>query len=112
VHGWKDRWSNGGPAPQLFLRKHEDENVIYDSRSGQSVEYAIPHVTAKMLHSMEVKPKDLVDLSREFATVSEFDVTKEMAFLQEKGLVFEEKERYLSVALIAKNGANRPRFKL
>jgi ribosomal peptide maturation radical SAM protein 1 len=105
VDGWKNRWSNGGPAPQLFLRRNGNENVIYDSRSGQAVEYDISDVNAKMLHSMEVKPKDLVDLGREFASISGFDAAKEMAFLQEKGLVFEETGRYLSVALIAKNGA-------
>jgi ribosomal peptide maturation radical SAM protein 1 len=105
VENWKVRWDDGGPPPQLFLRKHEDENVIYDSRYGKSVEYAIPDVSAKMLHSLEVKPKDLVDLGREFAAVDGFDAVKEMAYLQEKGLVFEEKGRYLSVALIAKNGA-------
>ena len=102
VEQWKVRWDNGGPPPKLFLRKQEDKNVIYDSRYGKSVEYAISDVGARILHSVEVKPKDLVDLGREF---SGFDATKEMAFLQEKGLVFEEKGRYLSVALIAKNGA-------
>lgn len=105
VHRWKECWSNGGPPPQLFLSKQQDENVIYDSRSGQGVEYVIPDVSARILHSVEVKPKDLIDLGREFAAVSGFDAAKEIAYLQEKGLVFEEKGRYLSVALIAKNGA-------
>jgi len=105
VNRWKNRWTNGGPPPQLFLRKIDDKNLIYDSRSAQAVEYAVSDVTAKMLHSMEVKMKDLVDLGREFASVPGFDVEKEMAFLQEKGLVFEEKGRFLTVALIAKNGA-------
>jgi|SRR5215216_1558557 len=105
VNRWKNRWSNGGPPPQLFLHKTEDKNMIYDSRAGQAVEYAVSDVTAKMLHSMEVKTKDLVDLGREFASVPGFDAEKEMAFLQEKGLVFEEKGRFLTVALIAKNGA-------
>ena len=99
---WKARWSNGGPPPQLFLSKREDKNVIYDSRFGPGVEYAISDVSAGMLHSMEIKAKDLVDLGREFAGS---DPEKEMSFLQEKGLVFEEKGRFLSVALIAKNGA-------
>jgi ribosomal peptide maturation radical SAM protein 1 len=102
VAQWQGRWTNGGPPPQLFLRKHEDENVIYDSRYGKGVEYAIPDISAGILHSVEIKPKDLVDLGREF---SGFDAAKEIAYLQEKGLVFEEKGRYLSVALIAKNGA-------
>ena len=105
VEQWIGCWNNGGPPPQLFLRKEQDENVIYDSRIGQGIEYVIPDVSARILHSVEIKPKDLIDLSREFAAVSGFDAAKEMAYLQEKGLVFEEKGRYLNVALIAKNGA-------
>lgn len=105
VNGWKNCWGNGGLPPQLFLRKDGDENVIYDSRTGKANEYSISEVEARMLHSMEVKPKDLVDLGREFADFSGFDATKEMAWLQEKGLVFEEKGRFLTVALIQKNGA-------
>jgi ribosomal peptide maturation radical SAM protein 1 len=102
VEQWKRRWTNGGPPPQLFLSKRDDQYFIYDSRFGPGVEYAISDVNARMLHSMEIKPKDLVDLSREFAGC---DAEKEMGFLQEKGLVFEEHGRFLSVALIAKNGA-------
>ena len=102
VEQWKVRWDNGGHPPQLFLRKDESENVIYDSRYGKSIEYAISDVSARILHSMEVKTKDLVDISREFSGV---DAAQEIAYLQDKGLVFEEKGRYLSVALIAKNGA-------
>ena len=105
VNRWKGCWSNGGLPPQLFLRREGNENVIYDSRSGKADEYTISDVSAKMLHSMEIKPRDLVDVGREFTSVAGFDVEKEMAYLREKGLVFEEKGRFLTVALIAKNGA-------
>ena len=105
VNRWKGCWSNGGLPPQLFLRKEGDKNIIYDSRSGKADEYTISDVNAKMLHSMEIKTKDLVDIGREFGSVAGFDAAKEMNFLKEKGLVFEEKGRFLSVALIAKNGA-------
>ena len=105
VNRWKGCWSNGGLPPQLFLRKEGDENVVYDSRSGKADEYTISDVSAKMLHSMEIKPKDLIDVGREFASVAGFSVEKEMGYLKEKGLVFEEKGRFLTVALIAKNGA-------
>jgi ribosomal peptide maturation radical SAM protein 1 len=105
VQRWKNLWSNGGLPPQLFLRQEGNEYVMYDSRSGTAVEYAISDVTARMLRSMEIKPKDLIDLGREFSAVPGFDATKEMAYLQEKGLVFEEKGRFLTVALIAKTEA-------
>ena len=105
VHRWKNSWSNGGLPPQLFMRQEGDGYVIYDSRSGKAVEYAISDVTARMLRSMEIKPKDLVDIGREFSAVPGFDAAKEMADLQEKGLVFEEKGRFLTVALIAKTEA-------
>lgn len=102
VNRWKSSWNNGGLPPQLFLRDEGGEYVIYDSRSGKAEEYAISDVQARMLRSMEIKPKDPVDLAREFSSV---DAAKELAYLQEKGLVFEEKGRFLTVALIAKGEA-------
>lgn len=105
VQRWKNAWSNGGLPPQLSMREEGDEFVIYDSRSGKAEEYAISNVHARMLRSMELKPKDPIDLARELSSMPGIDAAKELAYLQEKGLVFEEKGRFLTVALIAKNEA-------
>ena len=105
VQRWKNAWSNGGLPPQLSMREEGDEFVIYDSRSGKAEEYAITKVHARMLRSMEIKPKDPIDLARELSSVPGIDAGKELAYLQEKGLVFEEKGRFLTVALIARSEA-------
>jgi len=101
VDRWLGLWKNDKLLPQLFLRESENgnESLVHDSRSGQVVEHAIGEVSLRILKSIAGKPKELVDLAKEFHAVAGFDAGREVAFLRERGLVFEENGRFLSLVL-------------
>jgi ribosomal peptide maturation radical SAM protein 1 len=100
VDFWKERWKNTGQDlhPQLFSRQDASLNVIYDSRSGEAIEYEISPAAMQVL-GLLAKPMKLSDLASKLAHIPHLDPAKEVSSLQERGLLFEEGERYLSVVL-------------
>lgn len=99
---WIDLWSDEG-HPELTLHKQGDQNVIRDSRSGELKEYPISDVSSRILHLM-MDTKRTGDVAKEFADVAGFDAAREIAFLREKGLIFEEDNRFMSLVL-TRNGS-------
>jgi len=106
IDHWVESWKNSDRIhPQLFLRENGNESLICDSRSGQILEHRIGEVSRRILKSLADRPKDPVDLAREFRDVADFDASQEIAFLRERGLVFEEGGRFFSLILYADDGA-------
>ena len=95
---WQTRYYGQGLAPKLYFKETETGTVIYDSRSGQAVEYAISDVQRELLEILN-KPKIVRDLTAIGVDNAEFDAEEEMAFFIEKQLVFQEGERYLNLVL-------------
>jgi len=48
----------------------------------------------------------MVDLAREFRDVDDFDAKQVLEFFKERGLVFEENERYFSLVIDPANRSN------
>lgn len=97
VATWQSRWGGETRAPQLFF-KGEHRKVVYDSREGEAVEHRIGAVGAKVLEAL-AKPKSASTLASELGHLPRFDAEKELARLQECGLLFEEKGRFVSLVL-------------
>jgi radical SAM superfamily enzyme YgiQ (UPF0313 family) len=96
---WSARWhEEGAEYPQLFLKREGDANLVHDTRSGELVEHALSDVSVKILELMS-KPQRLSNLNAEFGHLLGFDAEAEAALLQEKGLLFQEHDRYLSLVL-------------
>lgn len=95
VERWRGLWRRADQAryPQLFFKEADAVTTIYDSRTGQAVEHSVSNEGLKILKDLN-KPKRLPDLAS-----SQFDLEKEISLLQEKGLLFEEGGRYLSLVL-------------
>ncbi|HEV7474827.1 MAG TPA: RiPP maturation radical SAM C-methyltransferase [Pyrinomonadaceae bacterium] len=100
IDAWVDAWRDDDQAsPKLFLSGNGEGSMIHDSRSGQMEEYAIPLVSGRILDFLALKPKRVWDVAKAFEDVAGFDAAKEVAFLRERGLLFQEEDRFLSLVL-------------
>lgn len=99
---WIDSWKSDDDHPELLLYKDGDQNMIKDSRSGELKEYAIGEVSARILNLLS-DTKRMGDVANEFRDVEGFDAAAEIADLREKGLIFHEDNRFISL-VIPRNG--------
>jgi ribosomal peptide maturation radical SAM protein 1 len=99
VDYWVDSWKTEDDShPELLLYKDGDQNMIKDSRSCELKEYAIGEVSARILNLLS-DTKRMGDVVNEFRDVAGFDAAKEIADLREKGLLFHEDNRFISLVL-------------
>jgi magnesium-protoporphyrin IX monomethyl ester (oxidative) cyclase len=98
VAAWRERWMGKDGRPQARLCFLEDEPTVYDSRSGEEREYSLTEQTKRVLDLL-VQPTTALQVTNAFADVSGFDAQREIAFLQERDLLFEENGRYLSLVV-------------
>lgn len=99
---WRQLWyADTTFHPELFLKDALGTSIIYDSRSGQMVEYQISD-TAKLLLDELAQPKRLADL---LSAKGNVHFEKDFAFLQERELLFQEGERFISLILPTKDAA-------
>lgn len=98
IDRWIDAWKDD-PVPKLLLRESGDQNFITDSRSGEVLEYPITATSARILDVLADKAKRVGDVARELSDVEGLNAAEEIAFLREKGLLFQEEDRYLSLVL-------------
>lgn len=96
---WSAMWHTEGVAyPELYLKRDGDATLIRDTRSGSVVEYPISDTARRVLEVL-AKPGRLSNLTAELGHLPGFDAAREVARLQEKGLLFQEHDRYLSLVL-------------
>jgi ribosomal peptide maturation radical SAM protein 1 len=97
---WQTKWNVAEPAkrPQLYFKQEGDATVIYDSRFDQAVEHR-PGENALAVLQSAVKPQSVVGFAKSLAHLPNLDVEKEIAWLRERGLLFEEGNRFMSLVL-------------
>ena len=96
---WKAFWPEGeAKRPELYMKKDGDTTMIHDSRSGEVVEYPISDVSRQVLELLS-KRQRVGNLNDELGHLPGFDALREIEILQEKGLIFNERESYLSLVL-------------
>jgi magnesium-protoporphyrin IX monomethyl ester (oxidative) cyclase len=98
VSAWRARWlnSDGRTQSRLCFIQDAAEPTVYDSRSGDVVEHKLSPLTAEVLNHLE-RPNSKDDLVKHFGHVPDFDVEKEISFLLERRLLFEEDGRFMSL---------------
>jgi hypothetical protein len=106
VDRWIECWKSDRVPPKLFLRQNGKQSVVHDSRSNEVAEYPLGENSTRALKYLAVKPRDVVDLAREFRDVDGFDAKQEIVFFKERGLVFEENERFFSLVIETGNCSN------
>ena len=103
VDFWIASWKiDDDSHPELLLYKDGDQHMIRDSRSGELKEYPIGEVSARILELLS-DTKRMGDVAAEFRDVAGFDAAKEISILREKGLLFHEDNRFMSLVL-TRNG--------
>ena len=98
---WQSRWVQDArtPPPMLYLKQVGNTPVVYDSRAGEVIEYVLDDVRRQILEQLN-RPKRLSDLVAALH-IHAADLTQDMAFLLERGLIFEEDARFLNLLLPA-----------
>lgn len=95
VDRWKALWAEGRQRPELRLDDRGGVAWVYDSRTGTAVEYPIDATARQVLEGLTTAKK-LANLARELPGV---DVEAQVKTLMERGLVFHEGERYMSLIM-------------
>jgi magnesium-protoporphyrin IX monomethyl ester (oxidative) cyclase len=99
VQRWIALWDEGKPQPMLFIKRRGDAAYINDSRSGKLIEYAISK-TSEMVLSALCQHRGLKRLQAMLGYLSGFDAKNEIEDLSEKGLIFREGEKFLSLVMM------------
>jgi magnesium-protoporphyrin IX monomethyl ester (oxidative) cyclase len=94
VDAWKALWAAGTP-PELRVAVVDGVARVHDSRSGQAVEYALDDDARQVLDAVAT-PKKVAAVEKEVPGV---DAPAVLSALMERGLVFHEGERYLSLVV-------------
>jgi ribosomal peptide maturation radical SAM protein 1 len=102
VERWSERWhgADGRPGAELRLSRQEDGSWrIYDSRGGEVVEHRVSDAALELLDAVGAKGlalRNLVDQAGAGAG-GEAAVAAELADLANRGLLFEEDGRFISL---------------
>jgi len=93
VDRWQALWSQAEARPQLRMREEEGATTVFDTRTGVAVTHSVSEEGRELLVAL-LTPKKIVNLVTELPGL---DVVSELQELREKGLIFFEGERYLSL---------------
>jgi hypothetical protein len=97
VERWKALWDISSLTPPRLCFA-QDRTRVYDSRSGSVVEHLLTK-TGRAILDLLSRPLRIEDLLREFSSQPSVDIPGEIESLQERGLVFQENGRMLSLLL-------------
>jgi len=92
------RGTDQGLPPKLFLRERDGRTLIYDSRDGEAREYEISSAARQLLGFLS-EPKKVGSLPGALGDLPGFDADRELALLDEKGLLFAEEGKVMSLVL-------------
>ena len=98
VQMWRDHWNreNGSVPPRLFFQENGRADVVYDSRTGEVVEHEVGEVGRQVLEQL-IRPKRVDKLTADLQHIHDFDPEKHLSSLFEKGLVYHDGDRYMSL---------------
>jgi magnesium-protoporphyrin IX monomethyl ester (oxidative) cyclase len=106
VDAWHARWNPSGQEPPR-LYWVDGCRKIYDSRSGSIVEQQLGETASLVLERLSI-PLVVAELIKQLAIELDRDVSTEVALLEEKGLVFRENDRMLSLVFKEKSQKKFP----
>lgn len=99
VTAWAESWQKASPSPpSLHLEREGTETFVYDSRAGQEKKHRLTEAGVKTL-SLLNQPKRADALTKDLESFRGADPIKEIEFLKESGLIFQEGDKYLSLVI-------------
>jgi magnesium-protoporphyrin IX monomethyl ester (oxidative) cyclase len=101
VSHWRARWLGADGRPQARLCRLEGDTplCVYDSRTGEEIRHEVSAVAQRILEHLE-RPAGRADVARALHDVPGDVLESEMDSLVERGWLFEEQERYLSLVVM------------
>lgn len=105
---WMHRWDSG-QRPQLTLRESHGQWQVFDTRSAQPATYDLSPLEYRILCALE-QPLSLAALAGALPEHSPQEVEQGLRRLDERNLLFDEGEKYLSLVILpsAQRLARRP----
>jgi bacteriocin maturation radical SAM protein 1 len=106
---WFARWHNpgGGPAPRLFFKPNS--TIVFDSRSDTVIEHQVGE-TGKAILDFLSRPGRIDGVLKGLSHIQGLDIEKEIRLLQQKGLLFQEGDRFLSLVLEGEHSSKKPKM--
>jgi ribosomal peptide maturation radical SAM protein 1 len=100
VDAWQTRWyqRDHRPKPLLVFKEDGNEGVVYDSRSGSAVEHALDPLGLQILELLNDQHR-IPHLAQKLERVPVAEVERQVAALQQRGLLFEDDGLYLSLVV-------------
>jgi ribosomal peptide maturation radical SAM protein 1 len=99
VAQWQRRWEvEAALQPKLYVKEQGNGSVAHDTRSGELVEHQLSQTHLLMLAQLH-KPKRLAQLARDLPEVEATRLSDEMQWFKQRGLVFQEGDRFLALVL-------------
>ena len=98
---WRTHWlePDDEQRPVLEVRDSGDgAAAIYDTRSGQAVTHVLSALAMRLLWELE-RPRTTAQLANLGLGVSQARITEQIAELDDRGLLFEEDGRYMSLVI-------------
>jgi len=97
---WRVRWNGIAPKnrPQLGFEQNGETTVVYDSRFEKPVVHKLSQTAIEML-KITSKRQTLGSLAESMSGRPDLNVKKELAELEERGLLFREGVRFMSLVL-------------
>lgn len=97
---WRARWNGVAPAerPQLGFEQNNGTTVVYDSRFEKPVEHRLSDVAIEILKATS-RRQTLGSLAEALPHRAGVDFEKEVAELDQRGLLFHEGLRFMSLVL-------------
>ncbi len=104
VNYWQSRWYQRDKKgkPELVFEWRGHQKIIHDSRSGVVVEHEIRPAGLRILDLLSV-PVRLPELMKQCNDISEVELESEVSGLLQRGLVFQESDRFLSLVAETNN---------
>ncbi len=96
-HRWRERWEDAAQeTPRLIMWCDQQSAIIYDSRSlGDAAHYRISEQEERVLMVLD-KPAGVEEVARR-CELDAYEAKRVVCSLVARGLLFEEKERFLSL---------------
>ena len=98
---WRTHWRmpDDDQRPVLEIRDGGDgAAIVHDTRSGEAVSHVLSEPATRLLWELE-QPRTAAQLERLGLGVSQAQITEQIGELDDRGLLFEEDGRYLSLGI-------------
>ncbi len=97
VSEWNRLW-NREVQPYLYMDDSGGQNYVFDSRSGEEERVNVTLLSAGLLAALS-RRKSESELFSSYEGVSQSEISDELGFLREKGFLFEENGRMMSLVM-------------